>query len=127
MEATAHLHGADARPVEVISYYDFPRRLVASGICELPFGKGRRVAGSMPALVNAVRGAWHMSAIYTYQAGSLINLGKLAFIGNINDVKKANPTRERWFNSTGVFCGSVARQFTIRSTLLRIPSGRWQQ
>ena len=43
MEAIEFLNGDDPRPVEVISGADRPHRFSASGIYELPFGKGRKL------------------------------------------------------------------------------------
>jgi hypothetical protein len=116
MEATAYLNAADARPVEVISDFDIPHRLVASGIYELPFGKGRRFANISHSVAEGIIGGWQLSAIYTYQAGAPINFGNIAFIGDINDVKKENPTRERWFNTTAGF-----RQDQLQSNLRYFP------
>lgn len=103
MEATTYFNAADVRPVEVISDFDAPHRLVASGIYELPFGKGRRFANSAHSVVGGIIGGWQVSAIYVYHAGAPINFGNIAFIGTINDVKKATPTRERGFNTTAGF------------------------
>jgi len=124
MEATAYLNAADARPVEVISDFDIPHRLVASGIYELPFGKGRRFGSGSHAVVNGIIGGWQLSAIYTYQAGAPINFGNIAFIGDINAVKKSSPTRERWFNTSGVGflqdqLQSNLRYFPLRFGFLR--------
>jgi hypothetical protein len=130
MEATSYMNAADARPVEVISDFDVPHRLVMSGIYELPFGKGRPFAQSMPRVVEGIIGGWQLSAIYTYQAGAPINFGNIAFIGDINAVKKDNPTRERWFNTTAGFLQdqlqSNLRYFPLRFGFLRADgSNNW--
>ena len=91
MEATAYMNAADARPVEVISDFDIPHRLVASGIYELPFGTGRSFANSTHPVVHGILGGWQLAAIYTYQAGAPINFGNIAFIGDINNVKRIIP------------------------------------
>jgi hypothetical protein len=116
--------------VEVISDFDVPHRLVMSGIYELPFGKGRPFAQSMPRVVEGIIGGWQLSAIYTYQAGAPINFGNIAFIGDINAVKKDDPTRERWFNTTAGFLQdqlqSNLRYFPLRFGFLRADgSNNW--
>ncbi|MBY0504753.1 MAG: carboxypeptidase-like regulatory domain-containing protein [Bryobacteraceae bacterium] len=123
MEATAYMNAADARPVEVISDFDVPHRFVSSGIYELPFGRGRLFGAGTNRWVNGLIGGWQMSAIYTYQAGSPINFGNIAHIGNINNLKLDNPTRERWFNTNGGFLSdqlqSNLRYFPLRFSFLR--------
>lgn len=50
---------------------DFDQRHVlnATGIFELPFGKGKKVFGSAPRAVDYVIGGWSINGIYTYQSG----------------------------------------------------------
>lgn len=123
MEAVAYLNAGDARPVETISDFDIPHRIVSSGIYELPFGKGKRFGGGGNRLVNGIIGGWQLSAIYTYQSGAPIGFGNIAHIGDINNIKLANPTRERWFNTTGGFLTdqlqSNLRYFPLRFGFLR--------
>jgi hypothetical protein len=105
MEATAYLNAGDPMPIEEISDFDIPHRFVASGIWELPFGRGRSFGSSVHPVVNGFIGGWQVAAIYTYQTGSPINFNdrNIAFIGDINDVKLDNPTREMWFNTKAGF------------------------
>jgi hypothetical protein len=130
MEATAYLNAADPRPVEVISDFDIPHRLVASGIYELPFGRGRQFGKDAPPVLNGIIGGWQLSAIYAYQAGAPINFGNIAFVGDINGVKKDNPTREQWFNTRSGFLQdqlqSNIRYFPLRFGFLRADgSNNW--
>jgi hypothetical protein len=48
---------------------DVPHRFVASGLYELPFGKGRRYAASLPAVAEAAFGGWSMGSILVYTSG----------------------------------------------------------
>lgn len=123
MEATAYMNAADPMPVEVISDFDVPQRIVASGIYELPFGRGRTFGKDSHPVVNGIIGGWQLAAIYTFQSGAPINFGNIAFIGDINNVKKENPTREQWFNTNGGFLQdqlqSNIRYFPLRFGFLR--------
>jgi Carboxypeptidase regulatory-like domain/TonB-dependent Receptor Plug Domain/TonB dependent receptor len=42
---------------------------VASWVYELPFGRGRKMMASSPALVDAVLGNWHLDGIWTWRTG----------------------------------------------------------
>ncbi len=123
MEASAYMNAGDPMPVEVISDFDVPHRLVASGIWELPFGRGRTFASGANRWVNGIIGGWQVSAIYTFQSGAPINFGNIGFVGDINNVKSANPTREKWFNTNGGFLQdqlqSNLRYFPLRFSFLR--------
>ena len=125
MEAVAYLNAGDPMPIEEISDFDIPHRFVSSGLFELPFGKGRPLGSSVHPVLNAVIGGWEMGVIYTYQTGSPINFNdrNIAFIGDINDVKLDNPTREMWFNTKAGFrtdqLQSNYRYFPRRFSFLR--------
>jgi hypothetical protein len=134
MEATNYLNGADSMPIESISDFDVPHRFVASGIWELPIGAGKSFLGNANSVVNGIFGGWQISAIYTAQAGTPIDFASLnangvparntAFVGDINNVKLDNPTRERWFNTQGGFLTdqlqSNIRYFPLRFGFLRV-------
>lgn len=49
--------------------YNVPRRLVASGVWELPIGKGKRYANEVHSAVNQVIGGWTLDAIATFSQG----------------------------------------------------------
>jgi hypothetical protein len=124
MEATNYLNPADPMPVEVISDFDVPHRFVASGIWEIPVGKGRAFGGDFGGVTNAFLGGWQLAAIYTRQSGAPLNWGNIAFAGDINDIRLDNPTRERWFNTDAGFIKnnvlqSNVRQFPFRFGFLR--------
>jgi hypothetical protein len=74
---------------------DVPSRFVLSGVYELPFGKGRRFASKMPAVVNAVFGGWAVGSIITAASGrpyNAINSGNPANTGTFNVVSRPNVT-----------------------------------
>ncbi|HYO84363.1 MAG TPA: TonB-dependent receptor [Bryobacteraceae bacterium] len=121
MEAVSYLNPGDPMPVESISDFDVPHRFVASGIWELPFGKGKAFAANLNSVVNGLLGGWQLAAIYTNQAGAPISWSNIPFYGDINDVRLDNPTRERWFNTEAGFDRIEAFQNNVRSFPLRFP------
>ncbi len=52
-----------------VSTLDRAQRLVVSEVWELPFGRGRALAGSAPAFVDMVIGGWQLNCIMTFQGG----------------------------------------------------------
>ena len=56
------------------SDYNLPLANITSLVYELPFGHGRRFAGSSNGVVDTVIGGWQISAINTMQAGTPFNI-----------------------------------------------------
>lgn len=105
MEAVEFLNRTDPMPYEVISGMDRPHRLAISGIYELPFGKGRRFANSLPGAVDLFVGGWQLNGIITWQSGQALNFGNVIFTGNIKDIPLPSSQRnaDRWFNTEAGF------------------------
>lgn len=115
MQATEVLNQDDARPTEVISDFDRPHRLTASGIYELPFGKGK------------LYGGWQLSGIYTFQSGSPINFGNVIYNGNFSGIplSGSEQTLGRWFNTAGFEKGAALQlDRNIRTFPLRLSNVR---
>jgi hypothetical protein len=97
----------DARPSEQASNQGVPHRYVATGIYELPLGRGKRWLQS--GVGAALLGGWQIAQTYEWQAGALISWNNpLFYYGDPNDVAKGKQTLERWFN-TDNFERSAAR------------------
>jgi hypothetical protein len=128
-EAIDFLNAADPAPTRMISSQDVPHRLSVSGIWELPFGRGRRYATTMPAAAEAVLGGWQFQGIYTYQSGFPLNgFGNVLFTGDIEDIRLPADQRTltRWFNTDAGFnkvtaqqLGSNVRTFPARFDFVR--------
>jgi hypothetical protein len=103
MEATEYLNAADARPYESISQWDRPHRITASGIWEIPVGRGRRFGRQMPAAANFLFGNWQLNGIWAVQSGQPLGFGNAVFIGDIKSVALPAGLRsvDRWFNTEG--------------------------
>ena len=123
MEATEFLNNTDPMPYETISALDRPHRLAASGIWELPFGKGRRFGASLPRAVDTVLGGWQLGAVVTRQSGAPLGFGNILFAGNIKDIPLSSGQRDvdRWFNVDAGFNKITAQQLAnnIRAFPLR--------
>jgi hypothetical protein len=48
---------------------DIPHRFVASGVYDLPFGKGRKWGANMHPVLNAILGGWSTGSVVTWAAG----------------------------------------------------------
>ncbi len=83
MEAVAYLNDMDPSPYRVISATDFPHRLSASWIYELPFGRGRAFRSSRQ-FAGLVDG-WQVEGLYVYQSGSPLDFGNIIFNGDVKE------------------------------------------
>jgi hypothetical protein len=57
-----------------VSDFDQPFNNVTSALWEVPVGKGRRFAKSLPGLAEMVIGGWQLSGIHTVGSGTPVNL-----------------------------------------------------
>lgn len=99
--------GAFNRRLEkAVDIDDVSRRLVASGVAEVPVGRGRRFGANLPKAVDALAGGWQFNTITTLQNGRPLQVrGSNNFTGiNYPDLV-ANPSLpadqrgpNRWFN-----------------------------
>ncbi len=70
---------------------DFDQRHVVNvtGIYELPFGKGKKVAGNANGFVNSLIGGWSLNGIYSYQSGEPFTVRSGAFTHNFTAQSRA--------------------------------------
>ncbi|MBI2685745.1 MAG: carboxypeptidase regulatory-like domain-containing protein [Acidobacteria bacterium] len=99
-EADIFLNEFDANRTERPSNDGRPHRFTATGVYELPFGKGRKFLAGANRLTNLVAGGWQMAATYEFQPGPLIDFGNLFYYGNdVSNVANVNRSLETWFNT----------------------------
>lgn len=79
-------------------------------VYELPIGKGRKVATSMPKALEFIAGGWQVSTIMRFSSGLPLgftatnSLGNYGYqiqrpnVANLAGAKVDNPTPDRWFN-----------------------------
>jgi hypothetical protein len=73
-----------------------PYRVTASGMYELPFGKGRTFWKQ--GILNVIAGGWQTAGTFEWQPGVLLGWGNPFFYGNLDDIQKGPKTIARWFN-----------------------------
>jgi hypothetical protein len=111
MEATGYLNAGDPMPEKVISDQDYPQRIVASWIYELPFGKGRRWSASSR-IADRIISGWQFQGIYTGQSGPVLGVGNYIVTGDLRSIVLPGSERtvDRWFKTDGIFDRDSTRQ-----------------
>lgn len=135
MQATEMLNDQDPTPSEVISDLDRTNRATASGLWEIPFGKGRKYGNTWNPVVNGALGGWQLSAAWQHQSGGPLGFGNAIFNGDLNNVvlPKGQRSVDGWFNLNAGFdrnaatqLGSNLRRFSLRFSGIRGPQqDRW--
>lgn len=88
------------------------QNITVSTIYELPFGRGKALAGNAPAIANYVIGGWQLVNVTTIMSGSGVN-PSYAECGNDNDAgvcfpnvtgswHLSNHNRNQWFAQTAI-------------------------
>ncbi|MGH9632599.1 MAG: TonB-dependent receptor, partial [Bryobacteraceae bacterium] len=117
MEAISYLNAADPMPEEVISDQDFPHRLAASGIWELPLGRGKQWLNNR-GLAERILGGWQVQGVYQAQSGQALGFGNALVPGNLDAAALPGGERsvERWFD-TSLFERNASQQlaFNVRT------------
>jgi len=102
MEATGFLNSADLRPEEVISGLDRAHRFTASGIWEIPYGKGRRFGGNVGSVANFILGGWQLNGLHQFQSGAPLGFGNRIVTGDLRELVAPRDQRsvDGWFRRT---------------------------
>jgi hypothetical protein len=105
MQATEFLNPSDPAPYRSLSDLDRPHLFTASGVWELPFGRGRQFGAAMPKPLASVLSGWQLNGTVVRQAGAPLNFGNIIFIGDIKNIAlpKGERTADRWFNTAAGF------------------------
>lgn len=98
-DKTYYYNEFDASPSWRQSNSGVPHRFSATGIFELPFGKGRMLARS--GVGNVLFGGWQVAATYEWQPGQLLDWGSVFYYGDLGAINTGERTLERWFNTDG--------------------------
>lgn len=105
--ADIFLNEFDSAPTRRTSAYGSPHRFNASGVFEIPFGKGRRfVTEGWP---SAIIGGWQVGVTYEYQTGLPIDFPNLFYYGNLSDIAK----RDRTGHSTSGSIRQISRGWPV--------------
>ncbi|MFN0103245.1 MAG: carboxypeptidase regulatory-like domain-containing protein [Bryobacteraceae bacterium] len=89
----------DAEPGWRQSNTGAPNRFAATGIWELPFGRGRALFQS--GALNHLLGGWQVAATYEWQPGPLLDWGNVFYTGDLNNINSGTRTLDRWINTDG--------------------------
>ena len=112
-EKATRLNETDPDYEERFQETHLPHRLVASGIWELPFGRGRRWGSESNAVVNGIIGNWSVSFIYNWQSGRPnMTMGNVYYNGDITQLKTrytSDPTQPV-FDTSGFYFHDAAVQ-----------------
>jgi len=132
MDASTFLNAADPMPYESLADIDRGHRIAASGIYELPFGKGRRFGSRMNPVLEFFAGGWQLSGVQQRQSGQPIGWGQMIITGDSTKLALPSDQRnaDRWFNtdifnkSSAVALASNVRTFPLRFSNVRLDSQR---
>lgn len=105
MDALRFLNPGDAALEYSISENDRPHRLVISGLCELPIGRGRAFASNLPKSLDYAIGGWQLNGVVAQQSGPPLRFDNNVILsGSFNAIALPSDQRsvDRWFN-TSVF------------------------
>ncbi|WP_238325877.1 TonB-dependent receptor [Bryobacter aggregatus] len=107
MQATEFLNPGDPGPSEVVSDLNRTHAWRASGILEIPFGKGRKFGGNANWLVNGVAGGWQLNGVWQNQSGGPLGFGNRIFNGDLKKILLPDDQRsvDRWLNYDAVAKG----------------------
>ncbi len=97
IEKRSFLNASDSVPEKRVAVEDRPHRLVASGVYELPFGRGKRMGGGSGPVLDRIIGGWSLSGAYTYSSGEPVGWGNAIYFGG--DLNYAARNVERAFNT----------------------------
>lgn len=121
MEATEFMNLQDPTPYEVVSALDRTHRITASGIWEIPYGRGRQFGGSSHPIMNGIFGGWQLNSAWQHQSGAPLGFGNAIFNGDLKNVVLPGNQRsvDQWFNVDAGFERNNALQ--LASNLRRFP------
>jgi len=71
---------------------DFDNRhvLINNIVWEIPLGRGHRLGGSWPAVINHILGGWQWTGVYDYQSGEPFSISSGTFTSNGEHVSRAD-------------------------------------
>jgi hypothetical protein len=102
----------DPSPSWELSNSSVPYRFAATGIYELPFGKGKPlVRTGLPA---AIIGGWQTAVAYERQPGPLLQWGNVFYNGNPNQICTGPRTLNAWFNTSGFVTATSQQPASFR-------------
>ncbi len=81
-DKTRFLNPQDTERVDIVSPTERPHRFTASGIYELPIGKGRTFGSDWHPVADAIIGGWQIQGVYEWQSGEPLSFGNIYYAGD---------------------------------------------
>jgi len=113
--------------------YSQPQRLTVSPVLELPLGKGKAFANSLPTAVDKVVSGWSLNGIGTFFKGEYIsptsnvsaNVGRVdrnfpSCIGNPN-LSSSQRNVHKWFNTADIVSQPVGTFGNCHTGVIEVP------
>jgi hypothetical protein len=125
LEKTSFLNATDEEPEKRISPDDSPHRFFASGIYEVPFGKGRRWGNNWNGVMNGFLGGWQINATYQFQRGVPFTWGNIYYNGDPTQIKILpinSKTRLNVFPERDGFYGTSANANQLERNIRYFPT-----
>jgi hypothetical protein len=118
LERVSFLNPSDTDYEKRISANDSPHRIVASGIWELPFGKGRSFGNNWTGAREVLLGGWQVQGVWQAQSGRPIDLGNLFFNRDPSQLRTniKGSTVNAVFDTSGFYFTDAAVQFIDPNT-----------
>lgn len=108
------------------------QNITVSTIYELPFGKGKALAGNAPSVVNSVIGGWQLVNVTTIMSGAGVNPGYnecgsdndagVCFPNVVGSWHVSHPNKNGWYATTALVSGSPTPLLANGQS-----SGPWQR
>ncbi len=111
-------------------------RSVISFVYELPFGKGKQFANSVPTVLDLIIGGWQTNGILTFRSGSFLSAdssvnngaggrqqNRADATGQPANLPTSERTRQRWFNTAAFADPSYTRFGTSGVGVILGPGG----
>jgi hypothetical protein len=113
MEATSFRNDTDAIPSPVISDLDRTHVLHATGIYELPFGKGKPLFSGAKGVTRALVDGWQLQSTWQRNSGAPLGFGNALLVAPLKDIQLSpdQQTIAHWFN-TAAFDTKSANQLS---------------
>jgi len=112
LEQNSLLNSTDTQLEKRISSDDITHRVVASGIWEFPFGRGRKWGTGWPGFVNGTVGGWQIGAVFQAQSGRPMGFGNLFYSGDLSQLRAAirGSSVDSTFDKSGFYFHDAAVQ-----------------
>jgi hypothetical protein len=80
---------------------DRPLHLSVAPVWEVPIGRGRRLGGNMPKVLDALAGGWQLSGVFTIQSGLPVLFNTDSFFsGKDFALPRSQQSLGQWFDTT---------------------------